>query len=99
MFPKKKTPTHRSSRIPPAIVLPDPWVPGLNDTRLIIRRWGQPDEVVVVPGADTYRLEIEDFARAVTTRAPPRWDAADAVANMAVLDALFAATREPASRC
>ncbi len=75
------------------LVLPDPWVPGLGDTRLLIRRWGRPDEVVVVPGADTYRLEVEDFARAITEGTPPRWPVTDAVANMAVIDALFAAAR------
>ncbi len=81
------------------IVLPDPWIPGLGETRLQVRRWGEADEVVVVPGADTYRLEIEDFARAITAKVPPRWPVNDAVANMAVLDALFASTRTDGHAC
>jgi D-xylose 1-dehydrogenase (NADP+, D-xylono-1,5-lactone-forming) len=81
------------------LVLPDPWIPGLGDTRLLIRRWGEADEVVVVPGADTYRLEVEDFARAVTEQTSPRWPAADAVANMTALDALFSAARAGGTAC
>jgi len=72
-----------------AMVLPSPWIPGVEDTRILVQRWGEPDEIVPVAGADTYRLEIEDFARAVTTATPPRWPAEDAAANMAVIDALF----------
>ncbi|MFH1529486.1 MAG: Gfo/Idh/MocA family oxidoreductase [Pseudomonadota bacterium] len=81
------------------LVLPDPWIPGREDTRIIVRRRGEPDAVIAVPGADTYRLEIEDFAAAVTTRRAPRWTGADAVANMAVLDALIAAARGPGVPC
>ena len=81
------------------IVLPDPWIPGLGETRLLIRRWGEADEVVVVPGADTYRLEIEDFAQVITTKRPPRWPVADAVANMAIIDALVASTRAGGTPC
>jgi len=76
-----------------SIILPDPWVPGTGETRLLIRRWGRDDEVIPVPGADTYRLEIEDFARAVIRVEAPRWPVADAVANMAVVDALVEAAR------
>jgi len=82
-----------------AIVLPDPWLPGLGETRLLVRRWGEVDEVVVVPGADTYRLEVEDFARALVSGVSPRWSAGDAVANMAVIDALVASARAGGTPC
>jgi xylose dehydrogenase (NAD/NADP) len=75
------------------IVLPLPWVQETADTAVILRRWLEPDHVIPVPAADTYRLEVEDFARAVTTGTPARWPVDDAVANMAVIDALFASAK------
>jgi len=36
---------------------------------------------------------VQDFARACVGAAPPRWPVADAVANMAAVDALLAAAR------
>lgn len=75
------------------IELPSPWLPGRSAAQILVKRWGEPTEVIPVPGADTYRLEIEDFARAVTTGKPPRWTVQDAVANMAVIDALFESAR------
>ena len=81
-----------------SLILPNPWVPGTRETRIILRRWGSPDEVFVVPGADTWRLEIEDFAAAVTAGRPPRWPLEDSVANMAVIDALFGSARATGPR-
>jgi len=75
------------------IEIPDPWIPGVHETRILIRRWGQPDEVIPIPGADTYCLEIEDFAAALSTDHDPRWSIDDAVANMTVMDALFESIR------
>ena len=75
------------------LAIPDPWIPGTKDTHIRLQRWGEPDEIIAIAGADTYLLEIEDFARAVITGTPPRWTVADAAANMAVIDALFASAR------
>ncbi len=71
------------------IAIANPWIPGMEETKILVRRWGEPDEVITIAGANTYRLEIEDFAHAVTTGTDPRWSAADAVQNMAVIEALF----------
>ena len=75
------------------IELPSPWLPGVDETQILVHRWGEPGDVVPVAGADTYRLEIEDFARAVTTNSSPRWPVEDAAANMAVIDALLESAR------
>lgn len=76
--------------------IPSPWIPGTGDTRIVVQRWEQPDEVIAVPGADTYRMEIEDFERAVRTGQPPRWSLEDALANMKVIDGLFLSARSGA---
>jgi D-xylose 1-dehydrogenase (NADP+, D-xylono-1,5-lactone-forming) len=71
------------------IALANPWIPGVGETKILVRRWGEVDQIIPVAGADTYRLEVEDFARAVSTGTDPRWAAEDAVQNMAVIEALF----------
>jgi D-xylose 1-dehydrogenase (NADP+, D-xylono-1,5-lactone-forming) len=76
------------------IVVPDPWLPGLEETRILIDRWGQAPDIITVSGADTYRLEVEDFAQAIRTQASPRWSLADAKANLAVIDALLRSARD-----
>jgi predicted dehydrogenase len=55
-------------------------------------------EVIRFEPADPYRLMVEDFADAVRLKRPVRFEPADAVANMRVLDALRTAarTRHPA---
>ena len=75
------------------IRIPEPWLPGMQETQLLIQQWGKPDQVIPIPGADTYRLEIEDFSMAVRTGNSPRWTVNDAIANMAVIDALFESSR------
>jgi len=71
------------------ITIPNPWVPGLEDTMVLVRKWGEPDQEIIIPGADTYRMEIEAFARAIITGNQPQWSVDDAIANMKVIDALF----------
>ena len=78
------------------IRIPKPWFPGEEQAEFIVRR-GDHEETIVTPGANTYRLEVEDFATALRTHQPPRWPAEDAVANMAVIDALYASAREGTS--
>jgi predicted dehydrogenase len=77
-----------------AILLTTPWVPGDAPGRIVIRRPDVPDEEIIVAPADSYRLEAEDFVAACRGEAPPRWPIADGVANMAVIDALYASARE-----
>jgi predicted dehydrogenase len=75
-----------------AILVESPWFPGAERGVLRLRVEGR-EEVIATPGGDGYVLEIQDFARACTTGAAPRWPVGDAVANMAALDALRAAAR------
>jgi len=72
-----------------AVVLDRPWHPGDHAAQIRIRRWGRPDEILHVPGANPYRLEFEDFAAVCRGEREPRWPVADAVRNLAVIDALF----------
>jgi|YNPNPStandDraft_1061719.scaffolds.fasta_scaffold05997_2 xylose dehydrogenase (NAD/NADP) len=72
-----------------AIVLERPWYPGDEAGLLRIERWGSNDEVISVPGANPYLLEIEDFVDVCSGRKEPRWPLQDAVDNMAAIDALY----------
>ncbi len=51
-------------------------------------------ETVQLEPANSYTLMVEDFNRAVTGEAPPRFPAEDAVKNMRVIDALYRSARE-----
>jgi len=51
-------------------------------------------ETVQLDPANSYALMVEDFNRAVTGEAPPRFPAEDAVKNMRVIDALYRSARE-----
>lgn len=75
------------------IILQRPWFPGEHTAEFLIRREGR-EETVSVTGANTYRLEVEDFGRACQTHGAPRWTIDDAVANMAVIDSLYTSARE-----
>jgi len=74
--------------------LTHPWVPGDEPGRLLLSRENRPPAEILVPPADSYRLEIEDFVAVAAAGARPRWPLADAVANAVVLDALDASARE-----
>lgn len=75
------------------IILPKPWFPGEQTADFFVR-YEDREERVSMQGADTYRLEVEDFARACVTRRPPRWGVDDAIANMAAIDALYRSAQE-----
>ncbi len=75
-----------------AIVLENPWFPGLERGEMVLRR-GAKEERIATPGGNGYHLEVEDFADAVRSGRPPRWTVDDAVANMAVIDALLRSAR------
>jgi len=74
------------------IVLENAWIPGETDAEVLLCRGGK-EERIVTPGVNTYRLEVEDFARALRTGEPLRWPAEDAIGNMAVIEALYESAR------
>jgi D-xylose 1-dehydrogenase (NADP+, D-xylono-1,5-lactone-forming) len=75
------------------ILLESPWFPGEDAGQITLFREGQP-ETITTPGANDYHLEVEDFVHAYKTHEPLRWPPEDAIANMAVLDALYKSARE-----
>ncbi|NIA12815.1 MAG: Gfo/Idh/MocA family oxidoreductase [Nitrospiraceae bacterium] len=75
------------------IAIDSPWFPGEEQAQFELRR-GEHCQTITTPGANNYQLEVEDFEAAYRTHRPPRWTPDDAVANMAVLDALYASARE-----
>ena len=75
------------------IVLGKPWFPGEEQGRILLHR-GDTEEEISTPGANCYHLEIEDFVMAYKTHQPLRWPPEDAVANMAVIDALYRSAKE-----
>lgn len=79
-----------------AIIMRSPWFPGEEEAQLTLRQRGK-EQIVTTPGANTYQLEADDFAAALTKQAPLRWGPEDAVANMAVIDGLYASARAAAS--
>jgi len=75
------------------LVLEQPWHPGADRAEVRIRRWGLPDEVFPVEGADPYFLQVADFVAVCRGEREPRWPLRDAVRNMAVIDALYRSAR------
>jgi len=76
-----------------SILLPRPFQPEEAPAALLIRRArGEPEERLEVPGTNQYVRMIDHFG-AVVRGEPPRYPAADAVANLRVLDALGRAAR------
>ncbi len=80
------------------ITVPEAFVVGSGDVRVIRTDAEGDDEVLTVAGADEYRLEVEDFADCVRTgRAPEVVSHADTLANMRTIDALYASARQGAA--
>jgi len=75
------------------ILIEKPWFPGEDQGQIIVQR-GDKREELSTPGANCYHLEIDDFVAAHRTHRTLRWPVEDAVANMAVIDALYASARE-----
>jgi len=76
-----------------AIILDSPWVPGKAPARIKVYRPDLPAEEIVIPPTNSYQLEVEDFVAVCRNRSRPRWPISDAVANMAVIDALLLSAR------
>ena len=76
------------------IVLPDPWLAG--QPSLELRRDGDVEQIEI-EAANSYRLELEDFARAARGEKEPLIGRADVVAQAHVIEALLAsaASGEP----
>lgn len=79
-----------------AIILDSPWIPGETETHFVLRR-EKHEEIITTPGADPYQLEAEDFVAACRRERSPRWGLDDVIANMTVIDALYASTRNNAA--
>lgn len=71
----------------------DAFVPGTEEVD--IERFDVENNLtrLPVPGADQYRLMVEDFARSVLTDRPLRYSAEEAALNMAVVQALNESAR------
>jgi predicted dehydrogenase len=76
------------------IVLPDPWLAGKPSLEL--RRDGEVEQIEI-EATNSYRLELEDFARAARGEKEPLIGRADMVGQARVIEALLAsaARREP----
>jgi D-xylose 1-dehydrogenase (NADP+, D-xylono-1,5-lactone-forming) len=70
------------------ILLNSPWIPGEDKASFLLSTVGGETEVETA-GGNCYRLQAQDFLNAVIEKRSPRWAIDDAVANMAVIDALF----------
>jgi predicted dehydrogenase len=76
------------------IVLEAGFVSGPNEAATI-RHWrGSDYKEIVIPAINHYTLMAEDFADALITNRPPRFDPQDGVENMRVIDRLLASARE-----
>lgn len=71
-------------------------IPADRPTRLLLTQGGDPPvapntEVIEVPPADQYEVQVDGFSRAVLGEAPVPIPPEDAVANMGVIDRVLAA--------
>ncbi len=73
------------------IVLADPW--HCVEPRIVVER-GHEREVVEVPAADSYTLELEDMAAAIRGERAPLLGRADAVGQARAINALQRSARE-----
>ncbi len=66
-----------------------------KDAETTIRYWGEQGyEEIRIPPANSYVLMAEDFADALIHNRPPRFAPQDGVANMQVIDRLYASLKE-----
>ena len=71
------------------IVLDKPWHPGNEQSGFTLQRHGMADQTISAPGGNAYHLQTQNFVDAVMGKTPVRWPVSDAIANMAVIDALI----------
>ena len=70
-----------------------PYNPWIGRDALVTIHDDDRHEEIVVPEADHFRIEVERFSRAIEENKPFVVTPDDSLANMAVIDALFAAAR------
>jgi D-xylose 1-dehydrogenase (NADP+, D-xylono-1,5-lactone-forming) len=71
------------------LVAEDPWH-GVRPRLTLARGDGPPEDVTIV-AAQPYRLELEDFSRAIRAGGEPRLERADAVGQARAIEMLYAA--------
>ncbi len=76
-----------------SLVIESPWIPGDLPARVVLRRHDTPEKQIVIPPANSYRLEVDDFVAASTGKNHSLPNTYNSVANMVAIDALFAAAR------
>ena len=73
-----------------SIFVPAPWKPAADRAKIIVRRQGQPEEVVAIEdGGHIFALEADHLAAVVAGKTEPLIPAQNAVGNAAVLDTLW----------
>lgn len=77
-----------------AIIMKNPWIPGDQPATITLLQEGKREKKIIVPAADSYGLEVDDFVNALKSGKSPKWGIDDAVANMKVIDALYLSARE-----
>lgn len=76
------------------LAVPAAFLPGEADVGILETRSRGSLEQHVIPGVDEYRLMAEHFADCILQDRPPRYPAAEAAANMRVIEALYRSARE-----
>jgi len=76
------------------IELSSAFLPGAADVQIREIHGREAPVLHTVPGADQYRLMVEHFADAALRNLPVRYPAAEAAANMRVIEALYRAARQ-----
>jgi predicted dehydrogenase len=67
----------------------DPWMSGSAEPLIVVRRDGETERHTTEP-LNAYRLQFEDFAAAIGGEREPRLGRADATAQAAAIEALYA---------
>jgi D-xylose 1-dehydrogenase (NADP+, D-xylono-1,5-lactone-forming) len=75
-----------------SLLVEAPWRPDFGGD--VILRRGAETTRVEVPGADMFRLELENFAAAIAGEAPPLLGRADALGQARAIDALYRSAAE-----
>ena len=77
-----------------SLSVPAAFLPGLADVAITVHRGREAEIRHETPGVDEYRLMVEHFADSVLHDRPVRYPAAEAAANMVVIEALYRSARK-----
>lgn len=75
------------------LTVPAAFLPGTGDVAIALHRGREAEVRHEIPGVDEYRLMVEHFADCVLHDRPVRYPAAEAAANMQVIEALYRSAR------